>query len=78
MRSLLLCLVAAGTIAGVTPASARVWFDAGPVGVRIGPPPWRHHWVEERVYYEPGCRYVRERIRRPNGRVVVREREICS
>ncbi len=71
-------LVAAATVSAVTPASAQVWFDTGPLAVRVGPPPWPRHRVVERVHYEPACRYVRERIRRPNGRVIVREREICD
>jgi hypothetical protein len=81
MRKLLFGLVAAATIAGATPAGAQLWFDAGPVGVRVGPPPlWHRHrpWVRHYAYVvEPACRVIRERIRRPNGRVIIREREIC-
>ena len=46
-------LVAAATVSAVTPASAQVWFDTGPVAVRVGPPPWPRHRVVERVHYEP-------------------------
>jgi hypothetical protein len=82
MKCFMFSLVSAATIAGTTPASAQFWFDAGPVAVRFGPPPpwgWRrHHVVRDYVYVEPECRFIRERIRRPNGRVVVREREVCD
>jgi hypothetical protein len=81
MKGLLLCLAAGASLVGATPASAQLWFDAGPVGVRVGPPPpWhRHHYVEDYAYYEPAeCRIVKERIRRPDGTRVIRERRICD
>jgi hypothetical protein len=85
MKTLLIGLAAAAAIVSVTPASAQGWFDTGPVAVRVGPPPpwFRPRVVEERVvyrpaYFEPDCRIIRERIRRPNGRVILREREICG
>jgi hypothetical protein len=82
MKCLMFCLVSAATIAGATPASAQFWFDAGPVALRVGPPPpwaWdRHYVLRDYAYVEPSCRFIRERIRRPNGRVIVREREVCD
>jgi hypothetical protein len=80
-KCLLICLAAAATLVAVTPASAQFWFDAGPVGVRVGPPPppWvRHRYVRDYAYVVPECRIIRERIRRPNGTRVIREREICD
>jgi hypothetical protein len=84
MKLFLICVAAAATLVTVSPASAQVWFDAGPVAMRVGPPPpWaRPRVVEERViyrpaYYAPRCRIIRDRIIRPSGRVVIREREIC-
>src|SRR5262249_55599352 len=80
MKCLMICLMLAVTIVGATPANAQFWFGAGPVALRVGPPPpwWRRHYVvRDYAYVEPACRFIRERIRRPNGRVVVREREIC-
>jgi len=81
VRNLLFALVAIASIIMSTPASAQVWFDAGPVGVRVGPPPWgwhRRHWVREYAYVVPACRMIRERIRTPRGRLIVREREVCD
>jgi hypothetical protein len=84
MKVLLLCLAAGAALVAVTPASAQVWFEGGPVAVRVGPPPpwhWRHRhrWVEDYAYVLPAeCRIIRERIRRPDGVRVVRERRICD
>jgi hypothetical protein len=70
------------TIVTSAPASAQVWFDAGPVGVRVGPPPpwgWhRRHWAREYAYVAPACRWVHERIRTGGGRIIVRDREVCD
>ncbi|MGE3147822.1 MAG: hypothetical protein AB7K04_02035 [Pseudorhodoplanes sp.] len=64
-------LIAATSFTTVSPASAQgVRIDAGPVGVRVGEPGYRHR-------YRHRCRVVRERIVRPSGRVVYREREVC-
>jgi hypothetical protein len=74
-------LAAAATLVVVTPASAQFWFDTGPIAVRVGPPPpWhRHRYVEDYAYYVPGeCRIIRDRIRRPDGTRVIRERRICD
>jgi hypothetical protein len=81
MKTILLGLVAATAIGAATPASAQIWLDAGPFAARIGPPPpwaWRRPVVREYAYVMDDCRIIRERIRRPNGRVIVREREVCD
>jgi hypothetical protein len=82
MKTILLGLVAAAAIGVATPAAAQVWFDVGPFAARIGPPPpwgWRHRPVYREYAYVPAdCRIIRERIRRPSGRVIVREREVCD
>jgi hypothetical protein len=82
MKNILFSLAATTAIVVATPASAQLWFDAGPVGVRVGPPPsWRWHhrpWVREYAYEVPACRVIRERIRQPSGRLSVREREVCD
>jgi hypothetical protein len=85
MKKLLFGLAAAATLMVAAPAEAQVWIDAGPVAARIGPPPpwgWhRHHRVREvrEVYaYAPECRMIRERIRKPGGRLIIREREVCD
>ncbi|MEA2906040.1 MAG: hypothetical protein QOC56_2498 [Alphaproteobacteria bacterium] len=81
MKNVLFCLISATAMVSATPASAQFWFDAGPVAVRVGPPAWGwrpHRWVRDYAYVVPHCRVIRERIRRPNRRVIVREREICD
>jgi hypothetical protein len=80
MKTLLFGLAAMATMVVSAPASAQVWFDAGPVGVRVGPPPpWhRRHYVREYAYAAPACRMIHERIRTARGRVIVRDREVCD
>jgi hypothetical protein len=82
MKKLLFALIAAATIVVAAPASAQVWIDTGPFAARIGPPPpwgWRHRpWVREYAYAVPACRVIRERIRTPRGRIIIREREVCD
>ena len=82
MKCLLICLAAGATLVSATPASAQLWFEGGPVGVRVGPPPppWvRHRYVEDYAYEIPAeCRIIRERIRRPDGTRVIRERRVCD
>jgi hypothetical protein len=82
MKGLLFCLAAGAAVIAATPAGAQFWFDAGPVGVRVGPPPpWhhRHRVVEDYAYVVPAeCRIIKERIRRANGTRVIRERRICD
>jgi hypothetical protein len=82
MKKVLFGLIAAATVVVAAPASAQVWFHAGPVAARIGPPPpwgWRHrHFVREYAYAVPECRFIRERIRTPRGRIIIRDREVCD
>jgi hypothetical protein len=87
MKKFLSGLIAIGAVAAaltaVTPAGAQVYVevDAGPVAARVGPPPWRwhrRHWAPRHAYAYVPCRIIRERIRRPNGRWIYREREICG
>jgi len=81
MKRLLICLAAGATLIAAAPASAQLWFEGGPVGVRVGPPPppWvRHRYVEDYDYVADECRIIRERIRRPDGTRVIRERRICD
>lgn len=72
------------TLGASVPASAQVYFGAGPggVGVGVGDPyynDWgwrhRHHW---RGAYASDCRVIRERIVTPSGRVIYRSRQICD
>jgi hypothetical protein len=81
MRKLLFGLCAAAVLGTATPAAARVWVDVGigPAPVYVAPPPWRWYGPYWRpVYAYAPCRLVRERIRRPNGRWIYREREVCG
>jgi hypothetical protein len=75
--------------AAFTPANAQVYFGADPggVGVQVGPlgagigPNWdgRYHHRYWRDYaYAPDCRFVRQRIVTPSGRVIFRSRRICD
>ena len=69
------------TLGAAAPASAQVYFGAGPggVGVGVGDPYdhgyRRHHW---RGDYASECRVVRERIITPSGRRIIKERRICD
>jgi len=68
------------TLGVAAPASAQVYFGAGPVGVGVGDPyyndGYRHRaWREG---YASDCRVVRERIVTPSGRRIIRERQICD
>ena len=82
MKALLIGVAAAATIGLAAPASAQVFFGAGPGGVEFG--------LGGPRYYDPGrtyyrgdgdfgdCRMVRERVVRPSGRMVYRTREVCD
>jgi hypothetical protein len=76
MRKVLIGLLAAGAVAMATPASAaRVWVDVVAPPVFVAPPP--PVYVAPAAYaYEP-CRVIRERIVRPNGTIVWRQRRVC-
>jgi hypothetical protein len=87
MKNFIAVLAAAAALGVAAPASAQVYFGAGPGGVEVGVGDgyrghhrhWRHgdrrHW--RGAYAWDRCRVIRERIVRPNGRVVVRTREVC-
>ena len=83
MKKFLLIAAASLTLAATVPASAQVYFGAGPggVGVGVGGPDygWRHrHWRHGYDAYARGdCRIIRERVVTPYGRVFYRSREIC-
>ena len=88
MRSLVLCVAAAATLAvAAIPAYAQVEFRAGDrgFGVRIGEDRdyydrgWRRDRIYERGAYarDRGCREVTVRTRLPNGDRVVRTRRSC-
>ncbi|MBI2714966.1 MAG: hypothetical protein HYX37_11020 [Rhizobiales bacterium] len=73
------------TLVVSAPASAQVYFGAGPggVGVGIGDPyyndyGWRHRHHYWGGAYASDCRVIRERIITPSGRVVFRSRQICD
>ena len=83
MKNFLLIAVASLTLAATVPASAQVYFGAGPGGVDVGVGNpdygWRHrHWRHGYNLYARGdCRIIRERVVTPYGRVFYRSREIC-
>jgi hypothetical protein len=79
MKALLIGLTTAATLGLAAPASAQVFFGAGPGGVEVGVGGPRYYHPP-RAYYYGGddCRVIRERIIRPSGRVVFRERQVCD
>jgi hypothetical protein len=77
MKRILIGLAAAATLGVAAPASAQVFFGAGPGGVEVGVGGPRYY-QSPGVVYDDDCRVVRERIVRPNGRVIFRERRICD
>ena len=80
-----LLIIAALVLAGSVPASAQIYFGAGPggVGVGVGGPGygpdygWRHRGYY-RDAYAGDCRVVRQRIVTRYGRVIYRMRQICD
>jgi hypothetical protein len=90
MRKFIAVLAAAAALGVAAPASAQVYFGAGPGGVELGVGDGyrgyrgygHRHWGDGPrwrggAYAWGRCRVIRERIVRPNGRVVVRTREVC-
>jgi hypothetical protein len=76
MRKLLVGLLAAGAAAVATPASAaKVRVDVVAPPVYVAPAPV---YVGPPIYAYAPCRVVRERIRKPGGRVIIRERRVCG
>jgi hypothetical protein len=88
MKKLLFGVAAAALFAAFTPANAQVYLGAdpggvgvqvGPVGAGVGPDYWGpHHSWRGDYAYAPGCRFVRERIVTPSGRVIWRSHRICD
>lgn len=94
MNKLLIAASAAALLIAATPASAQVGFRADPwgAGAQVGPlefgvgpryerPYWRDRaWDRDDYAYAPrgDCRQVRERIVRPNGRVIYRMHRDCD
>jgi hypothetical protein len=79
MKALLIGLTTAATLGLAVPASAQVYFGAGPggVGVGIGAP----RYYEPRAYYygdDDDCRTVRQRVVTSSGRVIYRTRQVCD
>jgi hypothetical protein len=74
MRKLLFALAAGSAMIIAAPAPSHagsgVGVEVGPGGIAIGPRRDR--------YFDDDCRVIKERIVRPNGRVVVRTREVCD
>ena len=83
MKKFLLIEAASLTLAATVPASAQVYFGAGPggVGVGVGDPDygWRHrYWRDSYAFDRDDCRVIRERVVTPSGRVIYRSRHICD
>ena len=91
MKALVLAAATAAALVTAVPASAQVYFGADPggAGVEVGPfgfgvgPRYgaRDHWRDREwrddYAYAP-CRVVRERVRTPSGRVVIRTHRDCD
>jgi hypothetical protein len=73
MRKFLLAATGAAALIVAVPASAQVYYDEPGAGVRVGP---LEFGVGPR--YSRDCRLVRERIERPDGRVIYRTHRICD
>jgi hypothetical protein len=91
MKSLVLAAATAAALIAAAPATAQVYFGAdrggagvevGPFGVGVGPRyGWRDHWRGHDwrgdYAYAP-CRTVRERVRTPSGRLIIRTHRDCD
>ena len=85
MRSLVLCVVAAATLAVAVPAYAQVEIRDGErgVGVRLGDRDHERGWRRDRDHVRgayargSGCREVTVRKTLPNGDRVVRKSRSC-
>jgi hypothetical protein len=86
MRALLFAAAATLALGVAAPASAQVYFGAGPEGAGVGVGPfgfgvgprygWHHdHWRDAYAY---DCPLVRERIVTPRGQVVIRTHRECD
>jgi hypothetical protein len=93
MRKIIFVTLAAAAVFAAVPASAQVYFGAGPggAGVQVGPFGFgvgpRHYGYRNYDYdygyrsynddYAYGCPAVRERIVTPRGHVIYRMRREC-
>ena len=92
MKALFLAAATAAALATAAPASAQVFLGAGPggAGVEVGPFSagvgprygWRDHYWRGHDWrgdyaYAP-CRTVRERVRTPSGRLIIRTHRDCD
>jgi hypothetical protein len=87
MRKMLFGLTAAAALAVAAPASAQVYFGAGPGGVEVGVggPRYYHDRYDYGYRYRPGyrayayddCRTIRSRTVTPSGRVIIKTRRVC-
>ena len=89
MKKLLFAAAATAALVAAAPASAEVYFGAGPYGgIELGVGPrdgwrehgwrehgWREHWHGAYAY---DCPVTRERIVTPSGRVIIRTRRDCD
>jgi hypothetical protein len=92
MRKLLFGMIAVASLALTAPASAQFYGGVGPggAGVQVGPFSagvgpnydryWHHGWRGGyRAYgYAGECRFVRERIVTPSGRMIIQRRQVCD
>lgn len=91
MRKLLIGLTAAAALGVAAPASAQVYFGAGPGGVEVGVGGpryyddddryrygYRHRPAYRAYAYGDDCRVIRSRVETPSGRVIVRTRQVCD
>jgi hypothetical protein len=91
MKTLVIAAATAAALVTAAPASAQVFLGAGPggAGVEVGPfragvgprYGWRDHYRHHRHWrggyaYAP-CRVVRERVRTPSGRLIIRTHRDC-
>jgi hypothetical protein len=93
MRKIVFTMLAAAAVFAAAPASAQVYFGAGPggAGVQIGPFGFgvgpRHYGYRDYDYDygyrdygysdDYGCPLVRERVVTPRGHVIYRTRREC-
>jgi hypothetical protein len=90
MRKLAIAAAAAGALVAAVPASAQVYLGADPggAGVQVGPfgfgvgprydYRYRGYGPDYYAYGAADCRVVRERIRTPSGRMIIKTRRICD
>ena len=88
MKTLIFAAVAAATLGMAAPASAQFFVGAdpggagvqvGPIGAGVGPRFWGgpYHRGYGAYAYGGDCRLVRERIRTPSGRLILRTHRVC-